>query len=126
MAILLKRKSVLPGFGLSLGFTVLYLSLVVLVPLSALFVKTGQLSWGQFWGTVSSEEVRHSYLVSFGASFVAALLDVVFGLMVAWVLARYWFFGKRVVDAMIDLPFALPTAVAGIALTAIYGENGWV
>jgi sulfate/thiosulfate transport system permease protein len=126
MAILLKKKTVLPGFRLSLGFSVLYLSLVVLVPLSAIFMKSAELTWGKFWETVTAADVRASYVVSFGTSIVAAGLDVIFGVMVAWVLARYWFFGKRIVDAMIDLPFALPTAVAGIALTSIYDEHGWV
>jgi sulfate/thiosulfate transport system permease protein len=126
MSVLLKKPSVLPGFRISLGFSVFYLSLVVLVPLSAIFLKASELTWGKFWETVTDSDVRASYVVSFGTSILAAGLDVVFGVMVAWVLARYWFFGKRVVDAMIDLPFALPTAVAGIALTSIYDEHGWI
>lgn len=119
-------RSVLPGFGLSLGFTLLYLSLIVLIPLSAMFIKTSTLSWSQFWTIVTSERVIASYKISFGAALSAGLINVVFGLIVAWVLVRYTFPGKRIVDALIDLPFALPTAVAGIALTAIYSQNGWV
>jgi sulfate transport system permease protein len=121
-----KRHSVLPGFSLALGFTLLYLSLIVLIPLSAAFVKTAALSWPQFWATVTTPRVMASYRLTFGASFAAALLNAVFGLLVAWVLVRYRFPGKRVVDALVDLPFALPTAVAGIALTALYAGNGWI
>ena len=126
MRFLLRRHSVLPGFGLALGFTVLYLSLVVLVPLSAAFVKTATMSWPEFVDTVTAPRVLASYRLTFGASFVAAILNAVFGLLVAWVLVRYRFPGKRIVDALVDLPFALPTAVAGIALTAIYASNGWI
>jgi sulfate/thiosulfate transport system permease protein len=121
---LLKRHSVLPGFDLALGFVLLYLSLIVLIPLSATFLKTFTLSWDQFVTAVSTPRVLASYRLTFGASFGAALLNAFFGLIVAWVLVRYHFFGKRVVDALVDLPFALPTAVAGIALTAIYAQNG--
>lgn len=121
---LLKRHSVLPGFDLALGLTLLYLSLIVLVPLSAAFLKTFTLSWPQFVEAVSTPRVLASYRLTFGASFLAALLNVVFGLIVAWVLVRYEFPFKRLVDAMVDLPFALPTAVAGIALTAIWAQNG--
>jgi len=121
---LLKRHTVLPGFDLALGLSILYLSLIVLVPLSAAFLKTFTLSWPQFVDAVSSPRVLASYRLSFGASFLAALLNVVFGLIVAWVLVRYQFPFKRVVDALVDLPFALPTAVAGIALTAIWAQNG--
>jgi sulfate transport system permease protein len=121
-----KRYSVLPGFGLTLGCALLYLSLVVLIPLSALFFKTATLSWPQFWATVTSERVVASYQLTFGASLAAALVNVVFGFIVAWTLVRYDFPGKRVVDAFVDLPFALPTAVSGIALTAIYSGNGWI
>lgn len=122
----IKRHSVLPGFGLALGFTVVYLSLIVLIPLSAAFVKTAALSWPQFWATVTTPRVMASYRLTFGASLAAALLNAVFGLLVAWVLVRYRFPGKRIVDALVDLPFALPTAVAGIALTALYAGNGWI
>jgi sulfate transport system permease protein len=123
---LLKRHSVLPGFDLALGFALLYLSLIVLVPLSAAFLKTFTMSWGAFWEAVSSPRVVASYRLTFGASFAAAALNAVFGLAVAWVLVRYEFPFKRLIDALVDLPFALPTAVAGIALTAIYAENGWI
>ncbi len=119
-------RSILPGFGLSLGFTLFYLGLIVLVPLSAALLKTAGMSWPAFVEAVASPRVLASYRISFGASFLAALVNVVFGLVVAWVLVRYTFPGRRVVDALVDLPFALPTAVAGIALTAIYARNGWV
>jgi sulfate/thiosulfate transport system permease protein len=123
---LLKRHSVLPGFDLALGFALLYISLIVLLPLSAAFLKTFTMSWGAFWDAVSSPRVVASYRLTFGASFAAALLNAFFGLIVAWVLVRYDFPFKRLVDALVDLPFALPTAVAGIALTAIYAENGLI
>jgi sulfate/thiosulfate transport system permease protein len=123
---LLKRHSVLPGFDLALGFALLYISLIVLIPLSAAFFKTFTLTWAQFWEATTSPRVMASYRLTFGASLAAAALNGVFGLMVAWVLVRYEFFGKRIVDALVDLPFALPTAVAGIALTAIYAENGLI
>jgi sulfate/thiosulfate transport system permease protein len=122
----LVRPSIIPGFGLTLGFTVLYLSLLVLVPLSALFLKTATLTWRQFWDTVTDPQVVAAYKLSFGASLIGALINVVFGSLVAWVLVRYRFVGRRLIDAMVDLPFALPTAVAGIALTAVYAETGWV
>lgn len=121
-----RHHSMLPGFGIGLGFTILYLGLVVLIPLSALFLKASTLTWDAFWATVTSPRVLAAYKLSFGASLVAAALNAVFGLLVAWVLVRYTFPGKRVIDALVDLPFALPTAVAGIALTAIYAENGWI
>jgi sulfate transport system permease protein len=121
-----KSRSVLPGFGLSLGITCTYLSLMVLLPLATVFTKTTDLSWAEFWGTVTNPRVVASYRVTFGASFVAALVNTVFGLLVAWVLVRYRFPGRRLVDAMVDLPFALPTAVAGIALTTLYAGNGWI
>lgn len=121
---LLKRHSVLPGFDLALGFVLLYLSLIVLIPLSATFLKTATLTWDQFVAAVATPRVVASYRLTFGASFAAALLNAFFGLVIAWVLVRYHFPGKRVVDALVDLPFALPTAVAGIALTAIYAQNG--
>ena len=117
---------VMPGFGLSLGFTVFYLCLIVLIPLSAVFVKTFTMTWEAFWHAVTSERVVASYKLSFGASLIAASINVVFGGVVAWVLVRYKFPGKRFVDALVDLPFALPTAVAGITLTALYSQNGWI
>ena len=123
---LLKRHSVLPGFDLALGFTLLYLSFIVLIPLSAAFLKTFTLSWPAFWGAVSAPRVLASYRLTFGASLAAALVNAAFGLVVAWVLVRYEFPAKRVIDALVDLPFALPTAVAGIALTALYSSNGWI
>ena len=123
---LLKRHSVLPGFDLALGFTLLYVSLLVLVPLSAAFLKTFTMTWDAFVVAVASPRVVASYRLTFGASLAAALLNTVFGLIVAWVLVRYEFPFKRLVDALVDLPFALPTAVAGIALTAIYAQNGWI
>ena len=119
-------RSVLPGFGLSLGITCTYLSLMVLLPLATVFTRTADLSWSEFWATVTNPRVMASYRVTFGASLVAALVNTVFGLLVAWVLARYRFPGRRLVDAMVDLPFALPTAVAGIALTTLYAPNGWI
>ena len=121
-----RTRRVLPGFNLSLGYTVVYLSLMVLIPLSAVFLKTATLSWEQFWGIVTAPRVVASYQLSFGASLLAASLNTVFGLMLAWSLVRYSFPGKKIVDALIDLPFALPTAVAGIALTALYAGNGWL
>jgi sulfate transport system permease protein len=120
------RRRVLPGFHLALGFTVLYLSLIVLLPLSALVFKTLTMSWDAFWNTVSSPRVLAAYRLTFGASLVAAMINAVFGTVLAWVLVRYDFPGKRLLDALIDLPFALPTAVAGIALTALYASNGWI
>jgi len=121
-----RRRNVLPGFGLTLGFTLLYLGLIVLIPLSAAFIKTSALTWQQFWTVVTAPRVLASYRLTFGASLAGALINAVFGLMVAWVLVRYAFPGKRIIDALVDLPFALPTAVAGITLTAIYAPNGWV
>ena len=117
---------VLPGFNITLGFTITYLSLIVLIPLSALIFKTFTLSWEQFWVAVTSPRVMASYRLTFGASFLAALVNGVFGLLLAWVLVRYDFVGKKFIDAMVDLPFALPTAVAGISLTALLAGNGWV
>ena len=119
-------RRVLPGFRITLGFSVLYLSLIVLIPLSALVFRTFTMSWDQFWAAVSSPRVMASYRLTFGASLIAALVNLVFGLLVAWVLVRYKFPGKRIVDALVDLPFALPTAVAGISLTALLAGNGWV
>ncbi|MES2499212.1 MAG: sulfate ABC transporter permease subunit CysT [Pseudomonadota bacterium] len=121
-----KRKNVLPGFNLSLGFTLFYLSLIVLIPLSAAFIKTTELSLSEFWAVVSAPRVVASYQLTFGASLIGALINAVFGLLTAWVLVRYTFPGKKIIDALVDLPFALPTAVAGIALTAVYAGNGWI
>jgi sulfate transport system permease protein len=117
---------VLPGFGLTLGYTMVYLSLLVLIPLSAVFIRSLGLGWGHFWDVVTAPRVIASLRLSFGASVIAALINVVFGLNVAWVLVRYTFPFKRLIDAAVDLPFALPTAVAGIALTALYAPNGWL
>src|SRR3954471_17291974 len=121
-----RSRSVLPGFGLSLGFTLTYLGLIVLIPLSAAFIRTAGLSWSDFVSAVAAPRVLASYRLSFGVSLLAALVNAFFGLILAWVLVRYSFPGRRVVDALVDLPFAVPTAVAGIALTAIYGPHGWV
>lgn len=121
-----KHHNVLPGFNLSLGFTIFYLSLIVLIPLSAAFIKTSTLSLHEFWVAVASPRVVASYKLTFGASLIGAVINAIFGLLTAWVLTRYTFPGKRIIDALVDLPFALPTAVAGIALTAIYAPNGWV
>jgi sulfate transport system permease protein len=120
------RRRVIPGFQLSLGITLLYLGLIVLIPLSAVFANTFSMSWEHFWETVSSDRVLASYRLTFGASFLAALINVFFGGIVAWVLVRYSFPGKRLIDALVDLPFALPTAVAGITLATLYAPNGWL
>ncbi|MFC4656307.1 sulfate ABC transporter permease subunit CysT [Rheinheimera marina] len=120
------RRQVLPGLGLSLGFSVFYLSLIVLIPLAALVAKAASLSLSEFWAVIASPRAIASYQLTFGASLLAATVNLVFGLLVAWVLVRYQFPGKKVLDALVDLPFALPTAVAGIALTAIYAPNGWI
>lgn len=120
------RRSVLPGFGPAMGYTLFYLSLIVLIPLAALALKTSTLTWGAFWNTVTEPRVLASYRLSFGAALLAALINLVAGVVVAWVLVRYRFPGKRLFDALVDLPFALPTAVAGIALTALYAPNGWL
>ncbi|WP_027995869.1 sulfate ABC transporter permease subunit CysT [Simplicispira psychrophila] len=124
-----KRRStrrVLPGFGLTLGYTLFYLSIIVLIPLSALVFKTFTLTWPQFWEAISAPRVLASYRLTFGASLIAALVNLVFGLLIAWVLVRYEFPGKKIIDALVDLPFALPTAVAGISLTALLAGNGWI
>jgi len=129
MTTLLSRNSanrVIPGFGLSLGFTIFYLALLVLIPLSAIFLKTFTMSWDAFVSAVTSPRVMASYRLSFGAALIGAAINVVFGGIVAWVLVRYQFPGKRFVDALVDLPFALPTAVAGITLTSLYSSNGWI
>jgi len=126
MAFSFKRRSVVPGFGLSLGFTVLYLSLVVLIPLSAAFLKASSLSWHEFWQLVLSPRAVASYQLSFSGSLIAATINLSFGVLVAWVLVRYDFPGKGIFDSMVDLPFALPTAVAGISLATLYSPNGWL
>lgn len=123
---LYRGASVLPGFGLSLGFTLLYLTLLILIPLSTVFLKSATLTWAEFWGIVTAPRTLAAYRLSLGAAFAAASLNLVFGVLVAWVLERYSFPGRRLVDALVDLPFALPTAVAGIALATIYAKNGWV
>jgi sulfate transport system permease protein len=121
-----RRPSVIPGFGLTLGFALTYLSLIVLIPIAALVLRTTAMTWDQFWMIATSERVLAALRLSFGASLVGASLNAVFGLIVAWVLVRYRFPGRRVLDAIVDLPFALPTAVAGIALTAIFAPTGWI
>jgi len=121
-----KQHSVLPGFGLTLGVTLLYLSLIVLLPLTALVVRATDLTWSQFWQAVTSPRAIASYRLTFGASLLAASINAVFGFIVAWTLVRYRFPGHKLLDAMVDLPFALPTAVSGIALTALYAPTGWI
>ena len=121
-----RTHSVLPGFGLTLGFTVVYLGLIVLLPLAAVAVKTSSLTWAELSAQVTDPRVMAAYRVSFGASLTAAVINAVFGFVVAWVLVRYRFPGRRLVDAMVDLPFALPTAVSGIALTTVFAANGWI
>ncbi|WP_339186691.1 sulfate ABC transporter permease subunit CysT [Brevibacillus sp. FSL K6-6036] len=122
----MKSKGILPGFGLTIGYTLVYLSLLVLIPLSILFLQTASMTWEQFWLTVTDQRVLASFQVSFLTAFFAACMNAVFGVLVAWVLVRYHFPGKRFIDGIVDLPFALPTAVAGIALASIYSENGWI
>ncbi len=124
--LLLKKRTILPGFGLTLGYTVFYLSLIVLIPLGALFLRAASLPMADLWATVTDPRVLASLRVSFGGAFVATSINLFVGLLIAWVLARYEFRGKSVVDALVDLPFALPTAVAGIALTAVFAESGWL
>ncbi|GKU80304.1 sulfate ABC transporter permease subunit CysT [Paenibacillus sp. L3-i20] len=121
-----KNRRVLPGFGLSLGFTLFYLSLIILIPLAAIFFKTFELTWAEFWSAITNPRVLASYRVSFSTALWAGLINAVFGLLVAWVLVRYKFPGKKIIDSLVDIPFALPTAVAGIALTTIYAKSGWV
>ncbi len=121
-----KRKKILPGFGLTFGFMMLYLSLIMLIPLSTIFINTAGLDFSEFWNIVTNERVIQSYKISFGTSFIAAIIDSVFGLLVAWVLVRYNFPGKKIIDSMVDLPFALPTAIAGISLTAVFAHDGWI
>ncbi|MGV3720220.1 MAG: sulfate ABC transporter permease subunit CysT [Actinomycetota bacterium] len=126
MSLTFKKHSVLPGFGLTMGFTVLYLSLLVLIPLSTLFFKTATLPLPKLWAAIAAPQAVSAYKLSLGAAVAAALVNSFFGIIVAWVLVRYEFFGKKIVDALVDLPFALPTAVAGIALTAVYSKTGWL
>ena len=121
-----KKNRVLPGFKLTLGFTIFYLGLIVLIPLAAVFWKTSTLTWAQFVHIVTAPQAMASYRLTFGASFLAALTNVLFGFIVAWVLVRYQFHGKRLLDALVDLPFALPTSVAGITLATLYAPNGWI
>lgn len=121
-----QRSRVLPGFGLSLGFTLAYVSLIVLIPLSAVFIKSLGIGWDGLWEILNSERILKSLQLSFSAALIAALVNVIFGLLLAWCLVRYSFPGKRIVDALVDLPFALPTAVAGIALTSLYAPTGWI
>ncbi|TWG97024.1 sulfate transport system permease protein [Mesorhizobium sp. J18] len=121
-----RRPSVIPGFGLTLGFTIAYLTLIILIPLSGVVWRSASLGWADFWTIATDERTLQALKISFGASLIAALVNVAFGVLVAWVLVRYSFPGRRIVDAVVDLPFALPTAVAGIALTAIYSPNGWI
>lgn len=122
----IKKHSILPGFGLTMGFTMMYMGVVVLLPLATIFLKSAGVGWGQFWNTVTEPRLMASYKLSFGAAFIAASVNAVFGLVVAWVLVRYHFPGKRIIDGLVDLPFALPTAVAGISLTTLYAGNGWI
>jgi sulfate transport system permease protein len=121
-----RQHSVIPGFGITFGFTMIWLSLIVLIPLAGVFWRSFDLSWTQFWAIASSPRTLNALRVSFGTAFAAALVNVVFGVLVAWVLVRYRFPGRKVVDALVDLPFALPTAVAGVAFTALYAPNGWL
>jgi sulfate transport system permease protein len=126
LAVRFRQPSVLPGFRLTLGFALLYLCLIVLVPLAALLLKTTTMSWAAFWGAITAPRVLASYRLSFGAALAGAAINAIFGLIIAWVLVRYRFPGRRIADSLVDLPLALPTAVAGIALTAIYAGNGWL
>ena len=126
MSLTFTKQGVLPGFSLTLGFTVLYLCLIVLIPLSATFLKTATLGWGGFWSVITEPRVLASYRLTFGASLAGASINAVFGLLVAWVLVRYEFPGKGLIDALVDLPFALPTAVAGVSLATLYSSKGWV
>lgn len=126
MGIIIKKRNALPGFRLAIGFTVVYLSLIVLIPLSVLFIRSASLSAGEFWNTISAPRVVASYRLSLWTSLLSSLINMVFGFITAWVLVRYNFPGKKIVDALIDLPFALPTAVAGITLTTLYSPNGWL
>ncbi|MEH7013072.1 sulfate ABC transporter permease subunit CysT [Neobacillus niacini] len=121
-----KQHRVLPGFGLSMGYTLIYLSLIILIPIAVLFLKATSISLAEFWETVTDDRVVASYKLTIYTSFIAAFVNAIFGTLIAWVLVRYEFYGKRIIDALVDLPFAIPTAVAGIALTTIYAPNGWI
>lgn len=121
-----KKKSIIPGFSLTLGYSMMYLSIIVLIPLTMVFFNTLSMSWADFWETISHPRVVHSYKLSLFTALAAGVLNVVFGSIIAWVLVRYDFFGKRIIDGLVDLPFALPTAVAGIALATLYAPNGWI
>jgi sulfate/thiosulfate transport system permease protein len=121
-----RKRRVLPGFGITMGFTLLYLGLIVLIPISTILLKTATLSWSEFWGTVSSTRTLAAYRLSLETAWIAASVNAISGLLVAWVLVRYRFPGKRIIDGLVDLPFALPTAVAGIALTSLYASSGWI
>lgn len=121
-----KQQSVLPGFGITIGFSLIYIALLVLIPVSMVFINSSSIGWRKFWEIASSERVLASLKISFGTSFLAATVNAVFGLLIAWVLERYTFPGKKIIDGLIDLPFALPTAVAGISLTTLYAQNGWI
>lgn len=120
------NRRILPGFGLSLGFAVSYLGLIVFIPLAGVFIRASGISWDDFWAIITSRQVLATYKITFGVSFLAALTNAFFGLVAAWVLVRYQFPGRRIFDGIVDLPFALPTAVAGISLTALYVESGWL
>ena len=121
-----RKTTVLPGFGLTMGFTILYLGVLVLIPLAMIFLNTTSLGWSGFWETVTDDRAVASYKLSFGTAFAAAIINAIFGVLIAWVLTRYHFPGKRILDSLVDLPFALPTAVAGIVLATLYAENGWI
>lgn len=121
-----KKKTIIPGFSLTLGYTMIYLSVIVLIPLAMVFFHTLSMSWGDFWETVTQPRVVQSYKLSLYTAFLAGIINVLFGTIIAWVLIRYQFPGKRIIDGLVDLPFALPTAVAGIALTSLYAQNGWI
>ncbi|MGZ4162091.1 MAG: sulfate ABC transporter permease subunit CysT [Neobacillus sp.] len=122
----IKKNSVLPGFGISLGFTMFYISILVILPLSMIFINSFTVEWSKIWETISDPRVVASYRLSFGASFAAAFINIIFGVLIAWVLVRYRFPGGGIIDGLVDLPFALPTAIAGIALTTLYTQNGWI
>ncbi|MCE1160699.1 MAG: sulfate ABC transporter permease subunit CysT [Burkholderiales bacterium] len=122
----IRARNVLPGFRLTLGYTIFYLSLIVLIPLSAVFFETSSMGWNAFWNTVTNPRIVATYRLSFGAALLAAAINAFFGLLLAWALVRYSFPGKRMVDALVDLPFALPTAVTGITLATIYAKDGWI
>jgi sulfate transport system permease protein len=121
-----KKFNPLPGFGLALGYTILYLSVLVLIPVAGLFLKTFELSWAQFWKLISDPRAIAAYKLTFGASFIAAFINAIFGTLLAWILVRYRFFGRRFIDALVDFPFALPTAVAGLTLSGLFATNGWL